>query len=168
MKAAVERTGPGVELTDGDGVEQLLLGEPAVFVDQIALEKGDEHVAAAIEHAADLEEEQAERAEGKGGNRGGRQQSRPLERRRRGWACPGKRSAAVRQCQQRRGAAPARQGAQREHPQQAPCNQRPDHRRAEVDCDCDRDPDNGEGDACVGCLLGALRPSGPAARGRRG
>ena len=70
MKAAVERTGTGRELADGDGVEQLLLGEPAVLVDEVTFEKGDEDVAAAVEDASDLKEEEAERAEGQGG--GGR------------------------------------------------------------------------------------------------
>jgi len=49
-------------------------------VDQVAFEKGDEDVAAAVEDGADLEEEEAEGAEGQGRGGCGKEQRGPLER----------------------------------------------------------------------------------------
>ena len=71
MKVAVEKDGSGCELTDGDGVQELALSQPAVFVYQTALQKSDQHVTASIEHGADFQEEEAQRPQR------GRRRSRP-------------------------------------------------------------------------------------------
>lgn len=53
-KGGRRQHGPGRELAQGDGVQELLVGQPAQVADQAAFQKGDEDVAAAIEHASDL------------------------------------------------------------------------------------------------------------------
>src|SRR5690606_5948227 len=56
------------ELADGHRVEQLRFGKPAEALDEIVVDKGDEDIAGAVEHAADLEEgeEEAEASVGDG------------------------------------------------------------------------------------------------------
>ena len=61
MKVAVVKTGPGRHLADRDRVEQLRLGEPAEPLDQVGAQEGEQHVAAAEEHRADLEEDEEQR-----------------------------------------------------------------------------------------------------------
>ena len=46
----------GRDLPDGDRVEQLRLGQPAEPLDEVGPQEGDQHVAGAVEHRADLEE----------------------------------------------------------------------------------------------------------------
>ena len=49
------------DLADGDGVEQLRLGEPAEPLDEIGAQEREQDVAAAEEHRADLEEDDEQR-----------------------------------------------------------------------------------------------------------
>src|SRR5579884_2240991 len=77
----------GSELADGDGVEELLLAQPAEPLDEVPAQEGEQDVAAAIEHRADLQERQKQRpgAVGGGGQqrrgqrRGRREQQREAE-----------------------------------------------------------------------------------------
>ena len=84
--------GPGRELADRDGVEQLRVGEPAGPLDQVRPEERQEDVAAPEEDRADLEEDEGElredgaRARRRAGERG--EPGRARERRGRG-ALPG-------------------------------------------------------------------------------
>src|SRR5438046_10767597 len=50
----------GGDLADGDGVEELLVGQPAEAIDEIVAKEGQEHVAASVERSE-------ERRVGKGG-----------------------------------------------------------------------------------------------------
>ena len=52
---------PGRDLADGDGVDELRLGEPAEADHEIGAQEREEDVAAAEEHRADLEEDPEER-----------------------------------------------------------------------------------------------------------
>ena len=54
----------GRHLADGDSVEQLLIGEPAQAHDEIGAEEGEQDVAAAVQHRADLEKRQKHAAAG--------------------------------------------------------------------------------------------------------
>ena len=56
-----ERTGD--HLPNGDRVEELLFGQPAVPADEVGAEEGEQDVAAAVKHRADLQEDQEERPE---------------------------------------------------------------------------------------------------------
>ncbi len=47
------KNGARRELSDGDGIEELLLSEPVIILHQSTLQKGDEHVSAAIEDRAE-------------------------------------------------------------------------------------------------------------------
>ena len=49
------------DLPDRDGVEELALGQPAPPHDEVGAQEGEEHVAAAEEHRADLQEGEEER-----------------------------------------------------------------------------------------------------------
>ena len=51
-----ERT--GCRLADGDGIEQLALGDPAEALDQVGAQEGDEDVARAEEEGTGLQEDQ--------------------------------------------------------------------------------------------------------------
>src|SRR5262245_65681356 len=46
----------GGDLANGDGIEELLIGEPAEAIDEIVAKEGQEHGAASAEHRADLQE----------------------------------------------------------------------------------------------------------------
>src|SRR5690606_337840 len=51
------------DLADGDGVEELGVGDPAEAVDEVAFEEGEKDVAAAVQDGADLQEGQEELGE---------------------------------------------------------------------------------------------------------
>ena len=59
----------GCDLAHGDSVEQLLAREPAEIVDETALQERDEHVPTAVEHAADLQEDEEQPPERHGRDR---------------------------------------------------------------------------------------------------
>ena len=58
---------PRRDLADGDRVEQLRLGQPAPPLDEVGPQEGQQDVAAAEQHRADLEEEQEQRPAGRTG-----------------------------------------------------------------------------------------------------
>ena len=62
MNVAVVKTGPGRHLPDGDRVEELRLGQPAEALDEVRAQEREQHVAAAEQHRADLEEHPEQRA----------------------------------------------------------------------------------------------------------
>ena len=80
MKVARGEDRAGRDLSDGDGVEKLRLGEPVPALDEIRAQKGEQHVAAAEEHRADLGKEPEQRTEAEGSC--GRRRSRSAGKRR--------------------------------------------------------------------------------------
>ena len=54
------RQRPGRELADGDGVEELRAREPVPALDEVGLQEGEEHVAAAEQDGSGLQEEEEE------------------------------------------------------------------------------------------------------------
>ena len=79
MNVAVVKTGPGVTLSNGDGIQELSLGHPVQPVDQIVPQKGEQHVAAPEDDRADLQEDEEQRKEAHG-RRAGRDSSACRER----------------------------------------------------------------------------------------
>ena len=66
------------DLPDGDGVEELLLGQPAEALDEIRAQERQQHVAAAEEHRARLQEQEKHQAEAEWRCRGRRGPARAV------------------------------------------------------------------------------------------
>ena len=62
----------GGDLANGDGVEELPVGQPPETIDEIVAKEGQEHVAASVEHRADLQEYEKQCREAHAGADSGR------------------------------------------------------------------------------------------------
>ncbi len=56
----------GCDLPDGDGVQKLLVGQPAEAHHQVGAQESQQHIAAAVQHRADLKKGQEQQSQAEG------------------------------------------------------------------------------------------------------
>jgi hypothetical protein len=66
MKVAVVNTGAGSELTDSDGIEELLVGEDPKAAHQVVVEEGQQNVSRPVQERPGLEKDEEKPTQGEG------------------------------------------------------------------------------------------------------